>query len=149
MADLATSIFTGLEALFTADTGAGGLNENSDTSNAKVRHYIRRGDANYESDRTANWPVVIVDVLCNEMRSFTNRHADALVRMHVYVQRDNNGFTIQSAVNDRIVTVYDGANMAAQSPFSFSTITYQRHFQAPTSERELHYVHEMSLRPMV
>ena len=149
MADLATSIFAAFEALFTADTGSGGLNESTDSSDAKVRHFIRRGDPTFELDRTSTWPVVGVESLIGEQRSFSNRHADVLVRMHVYVQLDNNGFAILSAVNSRIVAVYDGANMSAQSPFSFSVITYQRHFQAPSTEREFHYVHELSVRPMV
>jgi hypothetical protein len=148
LADLATSIFTAIEALYSADTGDGGLNESSDSSTAVVRHFIRRGDATHEGDRTSNWPAVVVDVMCNEQRSFSNRHADVLVRIHVYAERTNLGFTVQSAVNSRIVTLLDGVAMSAQSPFSFSVFTYLRHFQAPTTERELHYVHEFTLRPM-
>lgn len=151
MADLAGSIFAGLTALYTADTGSGGLNETSDTSPAVVRYFIRRGDPNFETDRTSNWPLIVVDIFNGESRSFTNRHADALIRMHVYTNRDSNtsSFTIQDAVNARVQTVFDGANMGNQSPFSFSVITYQRHFQGPASGNELHYIHEFTCRPMV
>jgi len=147
MADLATSIFTSLEALYTADTGAGGLNESSDTSQARVRHFVRMGDPNFDADRTFNWPIVRVEVFAGEMRSFSNRHADCVIRMHVYTLRDH-GFADQSAVNARIVSVYDGARLATQSPFNFSVMTYQRHFQAASSGTDLHYVQEFSVRPM-
>lgn len=147
MADIAFSIFDSLDDMRAADTGSGGLAENTDAEDtAVVRHFIRAGDPNFD-ERTHNWPVVKVDILHTELRSFSNRHADMLVRMHVFTQRDK-GFAGQSAVNARIVTVYDRASPSSQPPFSFSIMSYLRGFIGPTTGNELHYVHEFSLRPM-
>ena len=75
VADLAGSIFAGLLALYTNDAASGGLNESTDTG-VKVRHFIRRGDPNFDDVRTHNWPMVVVSMFNVEDRSFGNRHAN-------------------------------------------------------------------------
>mgnify|MGYP000858782328 CR=1 FL=1 len=151
MSDLAASIFDGLNALFTADTASGGLNENSDSGVARVRHFVRRGDPNYETDRIGNWPMVVVEVFNAENRAFAARHAISTVRMHLFTLRDSNtsSFTVQNAVADRIYTVFDGAQMSAQGEFTFSLLNLLRDFQAQSSGTELHKVFEFSVYPQV
>lgn len=108
------------------------------------------GDPNYEqeSQRTHNWPMLKIEILVGETRSYSTRHADVVVRMHLYTFRDY-GFAGQSDINARIVTVFDGIQIGAVSPFTFSLLMYKRHFLAPSSGTELHYVHEFDVRPMV
>lgn len=144
MADLATSIFTSLNTLYAADTGSGGLAEVSDSSNAVVRHFVRMGDPDFDGPQH-NWPIVLVDITpMREERSYSKRHAQAMVRMYVSVQRNPLGFTILSAVNSRLVTVFDRATLADQSPFTFSILSYLGQSQASSTPIELRHVHEFS-----
>lgn len=152
MSDLAGVTFAALAALFSADTGVGGLNENSDTGTGKVRHFVRRGDPNYEVDRPGNWPMVVVDIHNVESRVFSKRRTEMIVRMHLYTQRDPNtsDMTIQNAVSSQITAVFDGAQLAAQTyrttfTASFAMFNQLRDFQAPSSGTELHRVFEFSL----
>lgn len=150
MADLAGSIFIALKAIFDADTGAGGLNEATDTG-VKVRHFIRRGDPNFEVDRTYNWPMLVVEVANTEDRAFGGRHANVNIRMHLFTNRDANtsDFTIQDAVGSRMYALFDGAAVGTQGGFTFAPLNQLRDFQAPSSGTELHRVFEYSLRPML
>lgn len=152
MSDLAAALFTGLSALFTADTGSGGLNESSDTSSARVRHFVRRGDPNYEVDHPGNWPMVVCDINVTEARVFANRRTDAIIRMHLYAQRDSgtSDLTIQNGASGRITELFDGAQMASQVFRQTSTVTFTilnelRNFQAPSSGTQLHHVFEFSV----
>lgn len=150
MADPASSIFAGLSALYTADTGSGGLNETSGA--ALVRHFVRRGDPNFEMNTQHNWPMVIVEVFTSESRQFANRRIESIIRMHLYTDRDANtsSFTTQNAVSSRITALYDGTIMSQASFDATHTITYSelnqlRDFQAPATDKELHLVIEFSL----
>lgn len=144
MADLATSIFTSLNTLYAADTGSGGLAEVSDSSNARVRHFVRMGDSDFDGP-VHTWAKVLVDIApMREERSYSKRHSQVMIRMHVSVQRDPLGFTKMSAVNAQLVSVFDRAQPAAQSPFTFSILSYLGQTQAPATGNELRFVHEFS-----
>lgn len=148
---MSASIWTALKAKFEGDTGSGGLNENSDSSNARVRHFVRMGDPNFDGSQSRSWPAIIVEIFVNESRVFGTRRSEAIVRMHLYTDRDANtaDFTLQNAVADRMYVLFDGSTLTSQGTTEFSLLNQLRDFQAPSSGRELHRVFEYSVQPIV
>ncbi len=149
MADLSSEIFAAVLARYTADTGASGINETGGTN--RVRHFVRRGDPNFDDIRTHNWPMIVVDIFNTEDRFFGQRHANCFVRMHLYTNRDENtsSFTSQNNIASKIYDLYDGYQLATQNSTQFSLLNQLRDFQGPVSGTELHRVFEFSVHPVV
>ena len=148
MPDMSEAIFASINTLYVNDTGAGGLNETD--GDAQVRHFIRQGDPNFSQDRTYNWPLVSVGVFNNESRVFTKRRVEAIVRMSLFTNRDDNtsGLTRQYDVAQRMYELFDGATLTAQTGVAFSLLNQLRDFQGPSSGVELHRVFEYSVYPI-
>lgn len=149
MADMAGTIWTAILAKFTADTGASGLN-NTSSSNYVV-HFVRRGDPNYDMDRRADWPNVVVDIFNTESRVFGLRRTEALVRMHLYTHRDTNtsNLTTQDTIGDRLYQVYDGTTLSTQGSTEFAIMNQVRDFQGQSSGIDLHRVYEFTVNAIV
>lgn len=145
--DLSEAIFAGLNALYVADSGAGGL-ANS-TGDQYVRQFVQEGDPNYDRDGARAWPAVKVSVVENEDAAFSLSSSDrnnAMIEMHVFTLRDQ-GRSKQNAVNDRIRGVYHTSLLATQTGWTqFSPLIRLRGFQAPSSGTEYHYVHQYTVR---
>lgn len=149
MPEMADSIFIGVKALYTADSGAGtGIGDTTDAGGTYVRHFVRQGDPNTNTVVMHNWPSIIVDVDVQEDRGFGERHVNGSVRMHLYTQRDQNHTDLvnQNLIGNRLVAVYDGAQMTTQGSVTFSILTLIRNYQAPGTAEELHRVYEFAVR---
>lgn len=145
MADISYAIFKAMFDLYEADTGTGGLNETG--GNSRVTHFVRSGDPNVTPDRSHYWPMIVVDVFVNEARVFPNRRVEAIIRLHLYDNRDQNVNNLerQNAVSAAITTLFDGATLDTEAGVSFSLLNQLRNFQGPTTGVELHHVFEFSL----
>lgn len=149
MADMAGTIWTAILAKYTADTGASGLNNTSSANN--VIHFVRRGDPNFDMDRRADWPNIVVDIFNTESRVFGLRRTEALVRMHLYTHRDTNTslLTTQDGIGERIYAVFDGATLSTQGTTEFAIMNQVRDFQGPSSGIDLHRVYEFTVNAIV
>lgn len=145
--DLSEAVFTSIDAIRAADTGAGGLNEANGV--ALVNKMVLRDDANYGEDRADYWPHLMVDVIERSDTTWGTVNSrdteQVFVRITLRTQRDP-GRAKQNAVSARMRTVFDGVIPAAQTGWFFGVLTLERGYQVRATGNVLVYVQEYSIR---
>lgn len=102
-------LFTGLKAIFTADTGSGGLNESGDGT-ARVFHFLE-GDE--KQPMTPAWPFIKVELRSEHRDATAKEQARVMVDMLTYTLDDTDP-TRRRAVTNRIDVLFDqNASLAA------------------------------------
>lgn len=125
-------LYTAVAALYTADSGAGGLNNASSAARVRVQDYLR--DDNQDDRGAGNFPKIIVNTsYTSEQDAFARGRAVIDGRFRVFNKRDYQCFPRLDAVLDRLRTVYHRASLTASSSWQWSPLLVRRIVQGPTS----------------
>lgn len=133
---IAGELFTSLLAMYTADTGSGGLNATA--SAAYVRNFDRVQDTNSRSD---NWPLVEVEIVEQEGDPFERNKVQAIVKFHIFTKALTR-FADQNAVIARMRTVFHKTTPGNGSAWTFGQMGFRSGVQAPqdATKDELRYI---------
>ncbi len=133
----AQAVFDAVKALYTADTGNGGLNKVG--SAAQVKVFSRQ----FSAARSPDWPRIYVEVTENEGDPFggASGHVAVMVnvRFHLYTRRDRE-FVDQDAILARMRTVYKGTAWGTADSWTMGIGCPKGAFQAASTDTELHFV---------
>lgn len=112
--EAAEAIWKRVESTITADSGAGGLNNFTDTNLACLRGgYVRSDDAAIMSD--TNYPYLVVAINTRDLSPFTTTDLhDCVVEMTLIGDRDQGaGWGVMSRALGRLDTVFQNTAMSS------------------------------------
>jgi len=140
MASALSAAWEALEALYAADTGAGGLAETAG-DNALHEFLLERG-----TKRARNTPSVYVEVESLSEDTFGNDASRVLVRMHLFTDMNRDAeLARQWTLADRMTQVFDDADPADDGTTTFNQIRKRREFNAPSQGDQAHLVQEYTM----
>lgn len=128
-----------LKAVWTADTGSGGLKPTDlTTSNAYVRVWTSEGDADFDRQQhTTNWPKVVVGVDLPNFDHFGKAGYIANVKFAVHFDREAStpvaGNVTERAVMARLYAKFHRVALTStSSDWSFGACVFLRTFGGPS-----------------
>lgn len=134
------AIFSGINGAVAADTGAGGLLDSSKGSAYLFGGIFRWGDP--ERKESANWPRLDVEAISNERDGFVADRVEALVRCHLFIDRDTSFTRLDAASAQLRSVLHDTKITDTSAVWTFSTMTQVREFEGPSSGHESHRIQE-------
>jgi hypothetical protein len=149
-----TAAATAILALITADNdtlSAVALNNPTqtvsgtyDSANYLVGRFTRWGDPK----RSPNVPRIEVQpVTTGAVDSFGAGRFSGVVRLHIFTNRETpDGFASQTAIAMRTRTVINRVTPSTAGGWTFSRLGNGRGFQAPSTDKEQHYVVEYPIQ---
>lgn len=113
------TVHDGLQAMWAADTGTGGLANTAETNNAQVRLWARKRDPNLDlRNGTGNWPYALTRVSAEPMDSSNNRKFKVRFDIEVHASRQDDWKTKIDAIATRMAAT----TATATSVFNYQTI---------------------------
>lgn len=135
-----SQLFSSLKALYTADSGAGGLNNTSST--ASVTTFLSDDDGDTEAN--LDTPRIVVEVMDQTGDTYALGGSFAPFKFHLFYNRTNEQFEGRmSAVLARVRTVFHRVTPAAGATWTFSPSTIARIVEADSGGKEGHKVIEL------
>ena len=128
-----------LAAIYTADTGATGLNNSSSTAYVRAWFYSRDPNSDQRNSQR-NWPYVVVNIAAQPMHSSACQKYRMGVQMMVYFDRQsmvNDSSATMFAVVERLRTVFHGVTPATQNDWYFSPLQIRDEREGPANGIEL------------
>lgn len=137
-------IYAGIEEIYLADTGSGGLNESGSDHRVNPNDFSRHDDP--DDRQNGNYPSIRVECDSSEERdTFGAGVARVFGRFHAVARRNTNAFTTMDRVTNRIRTVYHTTAPAATSDWNFSPIIVTRTAKGPGNASEFKRIVEFTL----
>jgi hypothetical protein len=138
---LENDVYTSVQALYAADTGAGGLNQSGATNQVRSNDFFPNDDPDWYQNK--NYPAIMVECsISDEDDAFARGRAIVPFRLHLFVRRNTGGFSQLSTIASRIRTVFHRSALAAQSDWAFSPPAIRRTFPGPSTPDVMHRVFE-------
>lgn len=141
---LERDVYAGIEAIYLADTGSGGLNESASDHRVNPEDFSRHDDP--DDRQNGNYPSIRVECDSSEERDAFGVGAGRVFgRFHVVARRNTNAFATMDRVTYRIRTIYHTVAPADTSDWNFSPIIVTRTSKGPSSATEFKRVVEFTL----
>ena len=117
--------FDAFKALFTADTGVGGLNEPLGDGAAKVHRFVRSRDGASQDAANPPTPHIRFEGVMAERDATEVKHASGVVRLFMIADRDQDGAKFDT-IDARMRALYHEATSLAAAGWDFSIPTLIR-----------------------
>ncbi|NRA59013.1 MAG: hypothetical protein HRU13_12950 [Phycisphaerales bacterium] len=140
MATRRRALWDALKALYTADTGTGGLSEASGDN--RIFEFLWEPG----TTRARQAPSIYVEISSAQQGTLETDAELMLVRMHLYTNgKADDEFGPQDGISEQMDTLFNRSALAATGGHTFCEMRMRREFNAPSTSDHIHQVQEYTV----